>query len=79
MGFPHLFDSPISYPAPHEAEVRSRGYASVLVKEARRFSFLNSPQMSIAAIAALQLEPRRAIVPSFRRRNIGPRARLVGH
>jgi hypothetical protein len=29
----------------------------LLVKEATRFSFLNSPQVSIAAIAALQLEP----------------------
>ena len=65
MGCPHLCDSPISYPAPHKAEVRPVATQACWLKKPTRFSFLKSPQVSIAAIAALQLEPRRAIVPSF--------------
>jgi hypothetical protein len=69
MGCPHLFDSPISYPAPHEngvsgaafpafaLQVRAVATQACWLKKPTRFSFLKSPQVSIAAIAALQPEP----------------------
>src|SRR6476469_11195966 len=69
VGCAHPSDSPISYPAPHEnavsgapfpafaLRVRAVATQACWLKEPTRFSFLKSPQVSIAAIAALQLEP----------------------
>jgi CBS domain len=67
VGCPHLSDSPISYPAPHEnavsgapfpafaLRVRAVATQACWLKKPTRFSFLKSPQVSVAAIAALQL------------------------
>jgi hypothetical protein len=67
MGRPHFFDTDLVTKTKFPeclpsfcAAGASRSYASLLVKEARGFSFPKSPQVSIAAAAALQLESPRS-------------------
>ena len=100
MGCPHLFDSPISYPAPHKTEFlgrlpsfcaagASRGYTSLLVKEAPAFlvpkiaasehcSHCSAPARTRAGGCFIRLlMGRRALTPHYPIGTPGPRLVIV--